>query len=428
MTQILSKGNSKHKVCVINLGCVRNLVDAQEIAGRLVEDGNEMVDIEQADVAILNTCSFIEDAKKESVDAILDLVELKRQGKIKKIIIAGCLAQRYSQVLAKEFNDVDAVVGVPQFTKERIPPFVYLTPAHYAYVKICESCYNHCHFCAIPAIKGKFASRTIEAVVSEMRGLDQKGVKEVMLIGQDITAYGMDIYKNFSLARLLKEILKATQNIRWIRLLYTYPAHVTDDLIDLMAREERLCKYIDLPLQHISDALLAGMNRNITTQQTRDLINKIRDRIPRGCLRTTFIVGLPGETEENFSELLSFIQSTRFEKLGALTYSREEGTPAYDLPHQVSSSTKQKRYHILMEEQKKISSEIQQSFVGSKQEVLIDEQQPDQEHVYIGRTQYDAPDADGVVYVHSVRSLKPGEFVQVHITDALEYDLVGETV
>ncbi|MCK5215745.1 MAG: 30S ribosomal protein S12 methylthiotransferase RimO [Candidatus Omnitrophica bacterium] len=416
----------KEKVCVINLGCVRNLVDAQEITGRLVRDGHSIVDLEQAESVILNTCSFIEDAKKESIDAILDLIELKRQGKIKKVVVAGCLAERYAEILPKEFNELDALIGVPEFKKDTVPPYVYLTPSHYAYVKICESCYNHCNFCAIPKIKGRFASRAIEAVVGEMKALDEKGVKEVMIIGQDITAYGMDLYHELSLVELLKEILKATKNIEWMRLLYTYPAHVTDELIDLMAKEERLCKYIDLPLQHISDNLLESMNRNITTQQTRELIAKIRSRMPQGCLRTTFIVGLPGETEENFAEMVDFVREVKFEKLGVLSYSREEDTKAFNMKDQVPRSTKEKRFKVLMEEQKKISQEIQESLLGTPQKVLIDEKDSEQKDVYLGRTELDAPDVDGVVFVHSRKALKPGDFVKVKITDTLEYDLVGE--
>ena len=416
----------KEKVCVINLGCVRNLVDAQEITGRLVRDGHSIVDLEQAESVILNTCSFIEDAKKESIDAILDLIELKRQGKIKKVVVAGCLAERYAEILPKEFNELDALIGVPEFKKDTVPPYVYLTPSHYAYVKICESCYNHCNFCAIPKIKGRFASRAIEAVVGEMKALDEKGVKEVMIIGQDITAYGMDLYHELSLVELLKEILKATKNIEWMRLLYTYPAHVTDELIDLMAKEERLCKYIDLPLQHISDNLLESMNRNITTQQTRELIAKIRLRMPQGCLRTTFIVGLPGETEENFAEMVDFVREVKFEKLGVLSYSREEDTKAFNMKDQVPRSTKEKRFKVLMEEQKKISQEIQESLLGTPQKVLIDEKDSEQKDVYLGRTELDAPDVDGVVFVHSRKALKPGDFVKVKITDTLEYDLVGE--
>ena len=416
------------KVGVINLGCARNLVDSQEILGRLKKTGNRIVDIEHADVAIVNTCSFVADAKKESIDTILELLELKKQGKLKKVIVAGCLAQRYGKELAAEMKGIDAIVGTPSFLKNEVADQVSLTPKHFAYVKICESCYNRCSFCAIPGIKGKFSSKTIESVIEEIKRLDKAGVKEVNIIGQDITAYGMDLYREKSLARLLKEIVKVTESIQWIRLLYAFPAHVTDELIEVMATEPKICKYIDMPLQHISDNLLLSMNRSITTAQTKALIEKMRKRMPTASLRTTFIVGMPGETEENFQELRDYMLSTRFEKMGVFVYSREEKTAAYDMPNQVPEQTKKKRMNLLMKEQQSISHDVQQSFVGRTLKVLIDEKEEGSENIFIGRSEYDAPDVDGSVYVHTKKDLKPGDFVTVKITDALEYDLVGEQV
>lgn len=415
-------------VGVINLGCARNLVDSQEILGRFKRHGHRIVDFNKADVAVVNTCSFIDEAKKESIDTILELIELKKQGRIKKIIVAGCLAQRYGKELAEEFKEVDAVVGIPKFAKDYVPEQVYLTPKHFAYVKICESCYNACKFCAIPKIKGKFSSRRMESVLEEIKTLDARGVREINLIGQDITAYGMDLYKEFSLAKLLREMVKVTKNIQWIRLLYAFPAHVTDELIETIAGEEKICKYIDMPLQHISDNLLSSMNRSITTAQTKTLITKIRRQIPSGSLRTTFIVGLPGETDKNFEELRGFIEKTRFEKLGVFVYSREEGTAAYDMPGQVAETVKKTRMRRVMEEQQKISRHIQEAFVGRTLKVMIDESQKDSENIYLGRSEYDAPEVDGTIFVHSSRRLKAGDFVNVKINDALEYDLVGETV
>lgn len=414
------------KVGVINLGCARNLVDSQEILGRLKKTGNRIVDIEHADVAIVNTCSFVADAKKESIDTILELLELKKQGKLKKVIVAGCLAQRYGKELAAEMKGIDAIVGTPSFLKNEVADQVSLTPKHFAYVKICESCYNRCSFCAIPGIKGKFSSKTIESVLEEIKRLDKAGVKEVNIIGQDITAYGMDLYREKSLARLLKEIVKVAENIQWIRLLYAFPAHVTDELIEVMATEPKICKYIDMPLQHISDNLLLSMNRGITTAQTKALINKMRKRMPTASLRTTFIVGMPGETEENFQELREYMLETRFEKMGVFVYSREEKTAAYDMPGQVAETVKKKRMNTLMKEQQSISHDVQQGFVGRTLKVLIDEKEEGSNDIYIGRSEYDAPDVDGSVYVNSKRVLKPGDFVNVKITDALEYDLVGE--
>lgn len=413
---------------MINLGCARNLVDAQAILGSMESHGHKVVDIKDAQIAVVNTCGFIEEAKKESIDTILDLLELKKQGKIQKVIVAGCLAQRYGQVLAKELKGVDAIVGVQKLSHDNIPRQVSLTPRHFVYLKICESCYNRCSFCVIPAIKGKFISRTIESVVREARQLDDRGVTEINIIGQDITAYGMDIYREKMLARLLKKVCRAVRNIRWIRLLYTFPAHVTDELIEGIAQEERICKYIDIPLQHISDNLLQNMNRGITTQQTYDLIQKIRRRIPEACLRTTFIVGLPGETQENFEEMVRFVQEIKFDKLGVFTYSREEGTPAYAMSRQVPEDVKKKRLDILMNVQKEISQSLQKKYQGEVLDVLIDEKQKGANGMYVGRTRYDAPEVDGVVYVHSKKRVNPGDIVLARVTDSLEYDLRAEAV
>jgi len=419
-------GAQKEKVGIVNLGCARNLVDSQVILGKYQHEGHPIVAVEEAEVAIVNTCGFVEEAKQESIDIILDLLELKKQGKLKKVIIAGCLAERYQKELEKEFCEADSIIGTQALEKEKIPEQVSLTPEHFAYLKICESCYNQCGFCIIPKIKGKFVSRTIESVVHEVTRLDARGVKEVNIIGQDITAYGMDVYHQKSLARLLKEICKATAQIEWIRLLYAFPAHVTDELIDVIASESRICKYIDMPLQHISDHLLKSMNRNITTAETVALIEKFRQKMPRAALRTTFVVGMPGETEEDFKELVQFVKDTRFEKVGVFTYSREEGTPAYAMPDQISDKIKKERYEALMQVQQGISQSLTKQFIGKTLRVLIDDLENEEENVYSGRSEYDAPDVDGIVYVHANRTLNSGDFVDVKITDACEYDLVGE--
>ena len=413
---------------MVNLGCARNLVDSQAILGHLKSNGHHIVPIEESDIAIVNTCGFIEEAKKESIDAIVDLLELKKQGKLKKVIVAGCLAQRYGDELAKEFKDIDAIVGVQQLQKNKVPGQELLTPGHFAYVKICESCYNRCSFCVIPKIKGKFISRTMESVVEEVKQLDARGVKEIHVIGQDITAYGMDLYREKSLAKLLKKIVVVTKNIQWIRLLYTFPAHITDELIETIAGEEKICNYIDLPIQHVSDRLLKAMNRNITKQETVDLIKKIRSKIPQASLRTTFIVGMPGESRENFEELVEFVRETRFEKAGVFLYSREEGTPAYDMPGQVPQQVKKERMDTLMTVQQDISKDIQEKSVGRTFKVIIDERQKGEDPVYLGRSEYDAPEVDGIVYVHSKKELASGDFVMVEVTDAYEYDLVGEAI
>ncbi len=425
------------KVGVINLGCARNLVDAQMMLGRLKKNGHRIVQAEDAQTVIVNTCSFIEEARQESIDTILDLVELKKLGKIKKVIVAGCLAQRYGKELTKEFPGVDAFIGTPTLNRDGMPDQLQLTPQHFAYVKICESCFNACSFCAIPKIKGKFISRTIESIVKEVKALDAQGVKEINIIGQDITAYGMDLYREKSLARLLKELTGVIKNIEWIRLLYAFPSHVTDELIDVIAHEPKICKYIDMPLQHISDHILLEQNRNITTQGTIDLIKKIRRAMPDGFIRTTFITGLPGETKEDFEEMRAFVREFRFERVGVFVYSKEEGTLAAKMKGQVPEITKKMRLDALMKDQQAISAEIQQSFVGRTLKVLIEEKEKklvtstnfEQQLVdvtnYIGRSEYDAPDVDGVVYVRSKAMLKAGDFVKVKITDAYEYDLAG---
>jgi len=415
------------KVGVINLGCARNLVDAQMMLGRLKKNGHRIVDVEKADTVIVNTCSFIAEARQESVDTILDMLELKKQGKIKKVIVAGCLAQRYGKDLVNEFKDVDAFVGTPTLNRDNMPEQMQLTPSHFAYVKICESCFNACSFCAIPKIKGKFVSRTIESIVKEVTELDRKGVKEVNIIGQDITAYGMDVYREKSLARLLKELVKVCKNIEWIRLLYAFPAHVTDELIETIANEPKICKYIDIPLQHVSDHLLKEQNRNITTQGTLDLMAKFR-RIKNVFIRTTFIVGLPGETVADFEELKQFVSKERFERVGVFVYSKEEDTVAIDMPHHVADKVKRARMDELMKLQQGIAREVQSTFLGRTLRVLIDEKEKNSEGVYIGRSEYDAPEVDGVVYVHTSKILKSGDFVDVKITDAYEYDLVGQHV
>ena len=422
----LQGSSKKERVGIINLGCARNLVDSQMILGRLKKNGHRIVDVQDAQIAIVNTCSFIEDSRRESIDTILELLKLKRQGKLKKVIVAGCLAQRYGKELTEEFKEVDAFVGTPTLPKDNMPAQHLLTPKHFAYVKICESCFNQCSFCAIPHIKGKFSSRTIESVVEEIKSLDRRGVREINLIGQDITAYGMDIYRAKALARLLKKIVKVTKNIQWIRLLYAFPAHMTDELIDTIANEEKICNYIDIPLQHISDSLLKDMHRSINKQETLDLIQNIRTKIPDGSLRTTFIVGFPGETAEDFDELLFFVKESCFERAGVFIYSREEGTSAYDLPGQIPESVKKQRMDTLMRAQQKISEMLHKKFLGKRLKVLIEEKQKDEENIYLARTEYDAPDVDGLVYVHAKKNLKPGDFVQVEVTDTYEYDLSGD--
>lgn len=420
--------NKNTNISVITLGCARNTVDSQELVSRLKRQGKAIVPLKRAHTVIVNTCCFVADAKKESIDTILDLLELKKQGKIRRVVVAGCLTERYGRELIPELKGVDALIGVPRLSSQNHFHQTLLTPSHYAYVKICEGCYHCCKFCVIPGIKGKLVSRLMESVIREARAWDRQGVKEIILVGQDITAYGMDIYLRRELPRLLETILKNTKGVSRIRLLYTHPSGLTQELLHVMARNPRICRYLDMPLQHIHDRVLKRMGRKTTSGQIRAVIRKIRREIPGICLRTTFVVGLPGETEREFRELLNFIREIKFDKVGVFTYSREEGTPAYDMPGQVAEAVKNKRRDILMGEQRKISRKLQERFIGKDLEVLIDEKVKDQQNVYLGRGEFDAPEVDGLVYVKSPRRLYPGQMVNVRITDTLEYDLIGEAL
>ena len=396
-------------------------MDSENILGRLNFKGYPIVDMEEAGVAIVNTCCFIEDAKRESIDAILDLIELKKEGRLKKIIVYGCLPQRYKCDLKKELPEVDAFVGRVSLNHS-LQRFA-ITPKHYAYLKICEGCINSCSFCIIPKIKGKFTSISINSILKEVGAFDKDKVSEINIIGQDITGYGKDLYGTYKLAEVLKTIIKRTRQIGWIRLLYLYPNRLTDELLELIRDEPRICKYIDLPIQHINDRILRLMNRMTKRLEILKLIEKIRKIIPDVALRTSVIVGFPSETDKEFKELLKFIDLARFERLGAFAYSREEGTVAGDLKKQIPQKIKIERLNMIMSSQQKISQEINKKFLGQVLDVLIDEKE---ENHYLGRSQYDAPEVDGLIFVKSDKELNVGDFVKVKITDTLEYDLVGE--
>ncbi len=424
----LQEGSSPARVSVINLGCVRNTVDSQSIISTLKRKGHDLASVEKSDVVIVNTCAFVDDAKKESIDTILDLSELKKQGVIKKIIVAGCMAQRYGAQLVRELREVDAFVGVQSLSPVKLQASPYLTPSHYAYVKICESCFNACSFCVIPGIKGKFASRTMETVLADIKKLDERGVKEINIIGQDVTAYGLDIYRRKALAELLRDIARSLVSARWVRLLYTHPAHLTDELLDVIAAEPRICKYLDMPLQHVSDGILSRMNRNMTYDATVALVAKIRRMIPGVFLRTTFIVGFPGETGKDFDQLLRFVEEHPFERVGVFMYSREQGTRAYDLPGRVPRAVAEKRYARLMRAQQSVAESLQERFIGQTLDVLVEEKVKGQTRLYTGRSAFDAPDVDGVVHIKADKPLRIGEFSRVRVTGAMAYDLQGETV
>lgn len=411
----------KQRVGILSLGCPRNLVDSESILGRLDLKGHSIVDIDKADTVIVNTCAFTEEARRESIDVVLNLIELKKEGRLKKIVVCGCLAERYKDKLSKELSEVDAFVGIPSLNHslKRFP----LTPLYYAYLKICESCINHCSYCIIPKIKGKFSSLDKQTLIRKVKGFSQERVGELNIIGQDITGYGADLYKGYGLPSLLKDIIRNLGDINWVRLLYLYPDRISDELLDLISNERRICKYIDLPIQHINDRILKLMRRHTTKKDILKLLKKIRKKIPNVAIRTSIIVGFPSETDKEFEELLSFIEEAKFERLGAFIYSREEGTSAYDFTGQVQHKIKAERFNAVMLKQQEISRDINQKFMGRIMPVLIEAKEAG---AYLGRTEYDAPEVDGLVYVNSKKVLKAGDFIDVKITDTLEYDLVGE--
>jgi ribosomal protein S12 methylthiotransferase len=426
MKKMHSKSESiRHGVGILSLGCPRNLVDSENILGRLRNKGYAIVDMEEAEIGIVNTCAFIEDAKKESIDAILDLIELKKTGRLKKILVYGCLVQRYKDKLTKLLPEIDAFVGCVSLNHSNHS--FSLTPSHYAYLKICEGCLNNCSYCTIPKIKKGFSSLGEDSVLDKVRVYEKHKLSELNIIGQDTSGYGMDLSGRCELATLLKKIVAQAKDIGWIRLLYLYPDihRISDELLDLIADEPKICKYIDLPIQHINERILKLMRRNTKKKDILQLIDKIRNKIPEVGLRTSLIVGFPQETEAQFRELVRFIEEVKFERLGVFMYSREEDTPAFNLSGQVEKKVKEERFNTIMLKQQEVSRSVNQRFLGRVIDVLIDESKKDH---YLGRTQWDAPEADGLVYVKSKQKLSEGDFVRAKITDTLEYDLVGEVM
>ncbi|MBU4228607.1 30S ribosomal protein S12 methylthiotransferase RimO [bacterium] len=442
------------QIGIKSLGCPKNFVDTEVICGKLREKGYQISEkIDNSDIVIINTCGFIRDAVEESIEEILNLIKLKKEGKIKHIIVTGCLPQRYKDDnLNQEFPEVDAFLGVGDLLKidiviksvlqgEQIfkvspePKFLYnhntprtiLTPQHYAYIKISEGCQNNCSYCLIPQIRGNHRSRKMEDIIEEVKIISAKqNLSEIILIGQDTTLYGIDLYGEYKLAELLKKLsLLELNNLKWIRFLYTHPAHYNDELIEVIANYPKICPYLDLPLQHISDKILKRMNRPIKKRYVISLINKLRDRISNLTLRTTFMVGFPGETDKDFEELLNFVKEFRFERLGTFIFSREEGTPAYDFPQQIPMRIKKERLKKLMLTQQLISKEINSSYMGKEIEVLIDEIKSGKPKIAIGRTKGDAPEIDGKVIIRGDKT-KVGRFIKVKVTEASEYDLTGE--
>jgi len=434
------------KIGLISLGCSKNQVDSELILGNISSKKNLQItdNLNIADIIIINTCGFIQDAKEESIETILDTARLKETADLKGIIVTGCLTQRYKDEILREIPEVDAILGTGTFGDinkvieavlrgERVsnignPSYSYkaslpriITDSHFAYVKIAEGCSNNCTYCSIPRIRGPFYSRTIDDIEEEVKNLTDLGVKEIILVAQDITRYGEDIYQKASLTDLIKRLMH-NNNIKWLRLMYSYPENITDELINLIANESRICNYLDLPIQHSSDKIRKLMNRRGTSEDLINLINKLRKRIPDIAVRTSLIVGFPGEGKKEFQDMVEFIKELKFDRLGVFKYSREEDTAAAKFSEQVSDQIKTERYNKIMEIQQKISYNNNQRFLDKELEVIVDEVEKSN---IIARTQYDAPEIDNQVYLTD-KNIRVGDIVNCNIREAYEYDLIGE--
>ena len=433
------------KAGFISLGCSKNLVDTEVMLGILAKNNIEITaEPAKADILIVNTCTFIQSAKEESITTILNMAEYKQEGKGKcrSLIIAGCMGQRYGQELLEEFPEVDAIVGTGAWSRimEAVEATIQerkrvlitgeskeiYTAFYSAYIKIAEGCNHRCAYCAIPYVRGNYRSRTIEDIKQEVEALAEKGVKEFNIIAQDTTYYGRDIYGKPSLVELLKELVKI-EKVKWLRIQYAYPHTFTDELIDLIASEDKICNYVDLPLQHAHNDVLKRMRRSDTKESVEALLAKLRERIPGVVIRSSFIVGFPGETDSQYTTLRNFVEKQRFDKVGIFSYSREEGTPAYDMPNQVDENIMQERYHDLMSLQSKISETINIEMEGKVLDVLI-EGRDDEQHMAYGRSYREAPDVDGQVFIEGDDISQPGDIVKVRILQGFDYDVVGERV
>ncbi|WP_294775745.1 30S ribosomal protein S12 methylthiotransferase RimO [uncultured Eubacterium sp.] len=435
-----------YKVGMISLGCPKNQVDGEALLAKLAAAGYQIVnEIENSDVMIVNTCGFIEDAKREAIDTILEVAQYKEAGVISALVVTGCLAERYQDEILKEMPEVDAVIGIGAnadivkvcdkalcgIQTSNYPNKCYLpiddervisTPSHWAYLKIAEGCDNRCSYCAIPGIRGKFRSRKIESVINEAKSLVNRGVKEIILVAQDTTKYGQDLYGEYSLDKLLKELVKI-DGLEWIRLFYCYPQRITDSLIDVIANEDKVCKYIDIPLQHSDTTVLKNMNRVGDGNDYRVLLDKMRKAIPDLALRTTFMVGFPGETDEQFENLCDFVKDMKFDKMGCFTFSPEEDTPAFDMDNQIDEDVKKRRQEVLMNAQYSITEASNKNRVGNVYKVIIDSFADGK---YTGRSYMDSPEIDSGIIFTSNKKLNIGDFVNVKITDFDGYDLIGE--
>ena len=438
-------------ILFISLGCDKNLVDTEVMLGLLASRGHQMIDDEaQADVIVINTCCFINDAKEESIQTILEMADYKKEGRLKALIVTGCLAQRYKNEIIEEIPEVDAVLGTTSYDKiveaidealqghslvemtdlDALPEVntqrLVTTGGHFAYLKIAEGCDKHCTYCIIPKIRGNFRSVPMEKLLQEAQELADQGVKELILVAQETTLYGKDIYGEKSLHKLLKELCKIA-GIQWIRILYCYPEEITDELIQVMKEEKKICHYLDLPIQHASNEILKRMGRRTSKEQLIEIIGKLRKEIPDIALRTTLITGFPGETEEQHEELMNFVDEMEFDRLGVFTYSAEEDTPAASMDGQIEENVKEDRQAELMELQQDIAFDLAEDMIGQEVLVLIEGNVAD-ENAYVGRTYKDAPNVDGLIFVNTDEELMSGDFARVKVTGALEYDLIGEII
>lgn len=436
-------------ILFISLGCDKNLVDSEVMLGMLAEKGYYFTDDEtQADVVVVNTCCFIGDAKEESINTILEMVELKNSGQVKALIVTGCLAQRYRDEIQEEIPEVDAIIGTTAIetiveTLEEIlagkpsnhmepldkPPVggrkrVVTTGGYYAYLKIAEGCNKHCSYCIIPKVRGDYRSVPMEDLVKEATMLVEGGAKELILVAQETTLYGVDLYGEKKLPQLLRELCKI-EELEWVRILYCYPEEITDELIEVIKQEEKVCHYLDIPVQSGSDAVLKRMGRRTDTAQIRDMILKLRQQIPDICVRTTLIAGFPGESDENHEDTMAFVDEVEFDRLGVFTYSAEEDTPAAEMPDQVAEEVKQQRRDEIMELQQEIAFELAANMIGRKVKAMIEGKVAD-ENAYVARTYKDAPGVDGYLFINTDRQLMSGDFVDAVITGSNEYDLIGE--
>lgn len=433
----------------ISLGCDKNLVDTEVMLGMLAKHGYQMVDDEvNADIIVINTCCFIHDAKEESINTILEMAEWKKNGRLKALIVTGCLAERYRQEIIDEIPEVDAVLGTTSYDKilEAITAALHgehklivndvnalplvdekriiTTGGHYAYMKIAEGCDKHCTYCIIPKIRGNYRSVPMERLIKEAEYLVEQGVKELILVAQETTVYGKDIYGEKSLPKLLRELCKVS-GLRWIRILYCYPEEITEELIQVMKEEPKICHYIDLPIQHASDGILKRMGRRTSKAQLIETVEHLREEIPDICIRTTLITGFPGETEEQHEEVMDFVDQMEFDRLGVFTYSPEEDTPAAEFENQISEEIKEDRQAEIMELQQDIAFELAENMIGQTMLVMIEGKIAD-ENAYVGRTYKDAPNVDGLIFIMTDEELVSGDFAMVKVTGAQEYDLIGE--